>query len=60
MDFNALKIRMWIFFGSLVFLLVLSGLMASTFDETELKLVGGFAIGFAALLFGKDIKNKML
>lgn len=57
MDCNSLKIRMFIFFGSLVFLSFLSWLQANNFDGDELTTIGGFATGFAVLLFGRDLKK---
>ena len=57
MDYNDLKIRMFIFFGALIFLGFLSWLNATHFDSTELAVIGGFAAGFAGLLFGGDLKN---
>lgn len=59
MDYNSIHWRVIIYFGSLGFLTFLSWMCASNFDETELKLVGGFALGFAGLLFSKELRKSI-
>ena len=59
MDYNNLKLRMWIFFGFLGFLSFMSWLNSSNFDSTEFTVIGGSALTLAGMLFGKEIKGKV-
>lgn len=52
MDYNNLKVRAWMYVFVMLLVSGLSYLMCTTFDETEIKVIGGVAIGLAGMLFG--------